>query len=161
MFSTPEFWVLAAFVAFFVLLGKKLVVLIVGALDGRAAQIKAQLDEAERLRKDAEAALAEYKRKHADAIKEAEGILALARSEAQALEAEQKTQLEQRLKRREAQAVEKIAQAEAQAVAQVRDAAVELALAATQRVLMEKVDGAIASGLVDSSIKELPRRLSA
>ena len=87
MFSTPEFWVLAAFVAFFVLLGKKLVVLIGGALDGRAAQIKAQLDEAERLRKDAEAALAEYKRKHADAIKEAEGLLALARSEAQALEA--------------------------------------------------------------------------
>ena len=161
MFSTPEFWVLAAFVAFFALLGKKLVVLIGGALDGRAAQIKAQLDEAEKLRKDAEAALAEYKQKHQDAIKEAEGILALARSEAQALEAEQKVQLEQRLKRREAQAVDKIAQAEAQALAQVRDAAVELALAATRRVLVEKVDGAVASGLVDSSIKELPRRLSA
>ena len=54
MFSTPEFWVLAAFVAFFVLLGKKLVVLIGGALDGRAAQIKAQLDEAERKQVEAE-----------------------------------------------------------------------------------------------------------
>jgi len=161
MFSTPEFWVLAAFVVFFALLGKKLVDMIGGALDERAAKIRAQLDEAEKLKRDAEAALAEYKKKQADALKEAEAILALARSEAQTLEIEQKAQIEQRLKRREAQAVEKIAQAEAQALAEVRDAAVDLALAATRRVLSEKVDGNIASGLVDDSIKELPRRLRA
>jgi F-type H+-transporting ATPase subunit b len=161
MFKTPEFWVLAAFVVFFVLLGKKLVDMIGGALDERSAAIRRQLDEAEKLKRDAEAALAEYRKKQADALKEAEAILALAKSEAQALEAEQKAQTEQRLKRRETQAVEKIAQAEAQALAEVRDAAIELALAATRRVLSEKVDGNVASGLVDASIKELPRRLKA
>jgi F-type H+-transporting ATPase subunit b len=161
MFSTPEFWVLAAFVVFFVLLGRKLVDMIGGALDERAGKIRAQLDEAEKLKKDAEAALAEYRRKQQDALKEAEAILALARTEAEALEAEQRAQIEQRLKRREAQALDKIAQAEAQATAEVRDAAVELALAATRRVLADKVDGAVAAGLVDAAIKELPRRLRA
>lgn len=161
MFSSPEFWVLAAFVVFFALLGKKLVEMIGGALDERAAKIGAQLDEAEKLKRDAEAALAEYRKKQQDALKEAEAILALARTEAQTLETELKAQIEQRLKRREAQAVDKIAQAEAQAVAEVRDAAIELALAATRRVLSEKVDGNVAAGLVDASIKELPRRLRA
>lgn len=161
MLGTPEFWVLAAFVAFFVLLGRKLVVLIGAALDGRAAQIRAQLDEAEKLKKDAEAALAEYRRRQQDALKEAEVMVAQARTEAKAVEAEQKAQLEQRLKRREAQALDKIAQTEAVAIAEVRNAAVDLALAATRRVLTEKVDGGVASGLIDASIKELPGRLRA
>jgi F-type H+-transporting ATPase subunit b len=161
MFTTPEFWVLVAFVVFFALVGKKLVAMIGGALDGRAAQIRAQLDEAEKLKRDAEAALVEYKKRQQDAVKETEAMLAQARTAAVTLEAEQKAQTEQRLKRREAQAVEKIAQAEAEAVAEVREAAVELALAATRRVLMEKVDNTVASSLVDASIKELPRRLSA
>src|SRR5262249_29695059 len=104
MFGSPEFWGAMSFVVFFVIFGKKLVGGIGGALDQRAAQIRTQLDEAEKLKKDAEAALAEYRRKQQDALKEAEGILALARSEAQALEAEQRAQLEQRLKRREQQA---------------------------------------------------------
>ena len=161
MFKTPEFWVLAAFVVFFVLMGKKLVEMIGGALDERAAGIRKQLDEAEKLKNDAEKALAEYRKRQQDALKEAEAIAAQARTEAQALEVEQKAQLEQRLKRREAQALDKIAQAEAQAVAEVRDAAVDLALAATRRVLTEKVDGGVAGGLVDASIRDLPQRLRA
>ena len=161
MFSTPEFWVLAAFVVFVVLVAKKLNVMIGGALDERAAKIRAQLDEAAKLREDAEAALRQYQAKQRDAIKEAEAIVQMASNEARTLEADLKTQLEQRLKRREAQALDKIAQAEAQAAAEVRDAAVELALAATRRVLTEKVDGAVGSGLVDASIQELPKRLRA
>jgi F-type H+-transporting ATPase subunit b len=161
MFSTPEFWVLAAFVVFIVLVGKKLNDLIGGALDDRAAKIRAQLEEASKLREDAEAALRQYQAKQRDALKEAEGIVQMARTEAQALEGELKIQLEQRLKRREAQALDKIAQAEAQATAEVRDAAIELALAATRRVLTEKVGGAVGSGLVDASIQELPNRLRA
>jgi len=98
MFKTPEFWVLAAFVVFFVLMGKKLVVMIGGALDERAAGIRKQLDEAEKLKNDAEKALAEYRKRQQDALKEAEAIAAQARTEAQALEVEQKAQLEQRLK---------------------------------------------------------------
>lgn len=161
MFKTPEFWVLAAFVVFFALLGKKLVAMIGGALDERAQAIRKQLDEAEKLKNDAEKALAEYRKRQQDALKEAEAIVAQAHTEAQALEAEQKAQIEQRLKRREAQALDKIAQAEAQATAEVRDAAVDLALAATRRVLTEKVDGGVAGGLVDASIRELPQRLRA
>ena len=161
MFKTPEFWVLAAFVVFFALLGKKLVAMIGGALDERAQAIRKQLDEAEKLKNDAEKALAEYRKRQQDALKEAEAIVAQARTEAQALEAEQKAQIEQRLKRREAQALDKIAQAEAQATAEVRDAAVDLALSATRRVLTEKVDGGVAGGLVDASIRELPQRLRA
>jgi F-type H+-transporting ATPase subunit b len=161
MFATPDFWVLVAFVIFIALVAKKLNALIGAALDGRTARIKAQLDEAEKLRADAEAALADYRQRQRDAIKGAEDILTQARSEASALEADYTTQIEQRLKRREAQALDKIAQAEAAAIAEVRNQAVDLALAATRRVLVEKVDGGIASGLIDNAIQELPQRLRA
>jgi F-type H+-transporting ATPase subunit b len=161
MFSQPEFWVLAAFVVFIALVGRKLNGLIGGALDDRAAKIRAQLDEAAKLREDAEAALRQYQTRQRDAVKEAEAIVQMARNEARTLEADLKAQLEQKLKRREAQALDKIAQAEAQAASEVRDAAVELAVAATRRVLAEKVDGAVGGGLVDASIQELPKRLRA
>ncbi|MBI1778245.1 MAG: F0F1 ATP synthase subunit B [Proteobacteria bacterium] len=159
MFSEPEFWVAVAFVLFVALVGRPGARFITTALDDRATAIRQEIEAASRLRAEAEATLADYKKKHAEALQEAAAILAHAKSEARRLQAEAGEQAELRLKRREAQAHEKIAQAEAQALKEVRDLAVDLAVAATRRVLAEKIVGASADQLVDKAIAELPSKL--
>ena len=160
MLESAEFWVAIAFlllVSVLVYFGAPNA--IGAALDDRSARIRAQLDEARRLREEAQAALAEAKRRQRDAQREAEEMLKTAREEATALAAQAEANLAAALKRREAQAHERIAQAEAAAVKMLRDQAVDLAIAAAARVLGESQAGAGGDALIDAAIKELPARL--
>jgi F-type H+-transporting ATPase subunit b len=116
---SPEVWVAIAFVIFIALAGKPIVRGIGKMLDDRAAKIRMDLSEAEKLRDEAEKLLAEYQRRQREALKEAEGILAHAKDEAERIRREAAANIDAALKRRERQAMEKIAQAEAQAVAEV------------------------------------------
>ena len=84
--ENPETWVAVAFVFFLVALFKPIKKMLTSKLDGRTETIKSELDEAQRLREEAQHTLAEYQRKQRDALKEAEGILAEARAEAGRLE---------------------------------------------------------------------------
>src|SRR6202158_2692150 len=83
LFRDPEFWVAIAFVIAVGLVLWKSAPMIAKSLDERAARIKAELDEAQRLREDAERALADYQRRQRDALKDAEGIIAQAKAEAE------------------------------------------------------------------------------
>lgn len=159
MFMTPEFWVFVAFLLFFVLLGRKLFTAIFGMLDDRAARIRRELDEAQKLREDAAATLAAYQARQADALKEAEAILAHARDEAARLGQRAAAELDASLKRREQQAADRIAQAEAQAIAEVRNMTVDLAIAASRRLLSEGIAPAQQTRLVDDAIAGLPKAL--
>ena len=153
------FWVAVAFV---ILVGagfKKVRDALNSALDGRAERIKAQLDEAQQLREDAQAMLAEYQRKQNAAADEAQAIIEHAKVEAARLGEQAQADLEQALKRREQLALEKISQAEAEAVAEVRNQAVELAVVATARLLSESVVDAQSARLIDEAIKDLPDNL--
>src|SRR5262249_12499629 len=112
LLSNAEFWVA---VGFLVVIG---VILYAGApkmigkmLDDRAAAIKADLDEAARLRAEAEALLADYKRKSANAESEAAAIVDEARADAERIAAEMRTALAAQIERRGKQAQDKIAQA--------------------------------------------------
>ena len=156
----PEFWVLVAFVLFLVLTWKPIMGRIGAALDGRAAKIKAELDEAHGLREEAQKLLADYQRKQHDAGKEAEAIIDRAKEEAKHLQREAAADLEERIARHERRATETIAQAEAAALKEVRDQTVDLAMAATARLLTESVAGERADALLDDAIKELPGRLN-
>ncbi|MCW2245393.1 F-type H+-transporting ATPase subunit b [Azospirillum fermentarium] len=155
----PEFWVALAFVIFAVLVWKKAKAAIVGALDARAEKIRAELDEAQRLREDAQAALAAYQRRQRDALKEAEAIIAHAREEAARIRAQAAADLESSLKRRETQAVDRIAQAEAAAVNEVRHLTVDLAIQAGRKLLSEGITAKQGDALIDQSIAELPKHL--
>jgi len=160
MFSDPEFWVGVAFLIFVaVLVWQGAPALITKTLDARAARIRAELDEARRLRDEAQALLAEYQRKQRDAEKEAEDIVALAREEAQLYAADARRKLDEQLARRGAMAEAKIAQAEAQAVAEVRSRAAEVAVAAAARLIGEELSEAKAKQLIDDSIRNVGRRL--
>jgi F-type H+-transporting ATPase subunit b len=154
-----EFWVLVAFIVFVGLIVWKARKALVGGLDARGARIKAEIDEAQRLRDEAQSLLADYQKKQREAMGEAQAMIKQAEEEAKRLKAKAEAELAAALKRREQQALDRIAQAEAQALAEVRNLAADLAVAATQKILTEKLDPAKAEGLVSEAIAELPRRL--
>jgi F-type H+-transporting ATPase subunit b len=159
LIEDPTFWVAVAFVIFVAAAFKKVRDGLNSALDGRAARIKAQLDEARQLREEAQAALAEYQRKVRDAAAEAKAIVDHARVEAERLRERARADQEHALKRREQLAIEKIAQAEAEALKQVRNLAVDLAVAATARLLAENMGKDQAGRLINEAIQELPDKL--
>ncbi|HTY69132.1 MAG TPA: F0F1 ATP synthase subunit B [Alphaproteobacteria bacterium] len=156
----PEFWILVAFVVVIVLLWKPAGRAVTKALDDRAEKIRLDLDRAAKLRTDAQNLLAEYQQKQHDALKDAEAILAQAKADAERLSAQAAADLEASLKRREQMALQRIAQAEQQALAEVRAAAVDIAIAATGKLLSEKLDAAQQDALVDGAIKELQGKLN-
>jgi F-type H+-transporting ATPase subunit b len=160
MLATPEFWVLVSFVLFIgLIVYLKVPGKVTAMLDERAARISRELDEARKLREEAQGLLADYERKRRDADKEAEAIIAQAREEAEAFAVETRQKLVEMVERRGNMAEEKIAQAEAQAVKEVRAAAAELAIAAATRIISDEVQGARADQLVDASIADLKDRL--
>src|ERR1700712_369850 len=161
MFAEPEFWVAVGFVILmgvFVYVGVHRTVL--KALDHRAERIKAELDDARRLRDEAEKLLAEYKARHAKAEAEAQDIIASAKAEAERIAAEAKTKLEDFVARRTKTAEGKIALAEAQALADVRAAAANAAISAASTILSGSVKGEVADELLTKGIAEVREKLN-
>ena len=154
-----EFWVAAAFVLFFVAFGRKLWSALTAKLDERAQRIRAELDEAVRLREEAQELLAGYQRRQREATTEAEQILEHARAEAGRMIEEAKGRIADQLARRERLAEAKIAQAEARALDEIRAHVVDLAIAATAKVLADGLDDAQSHKLVDDAIAGLEGHL--
>jgi F-type H+-transporting ATPase subunit b len=154
-----NFWVLISFVIFVALAWRPLYRIVVTALDQRAEDIRRDIDEAVRLREEAQALLASYKRQQRDAAQETAEILASARTEADRLKEQASADLDSLLKRREQQALDRIAQAESQAMTEVRGLAVDLAIAATRKLLAERASGEKAASLVDDSIRQIDAKL--
>jgi F-type H+-transporting ATPase subunit b len=161
MFEDPEFWVLLAFVIFTgVLVRFGVPKMALSALDERSARIKQALDEAQRLRSEAQAVLAQYQKKRAEAEKEAQAIIVSARVEAERLAGEAKGKVEEFVARRTKMAESKIAQAEAQALADVRAAAADAAVAAAEKILVQTTHGAAAESLIAKGISDLKAKLN-
>jgi F-type H+-transporting ATPase subunit b len=161
MFEDPETWVAIAFIilmAVFVYMGVHRTVLT--ALDHRAARIKAELDEARKLKDEAAKVLAEYKTRRASAEREAEDIIANAKAEAERIAADAKTKMEDFVARRTKAAESKIAMAEAQAVADVRAAAADAAVSAASTILSQSVKGSVADDLLAKGIAEVRAKLN-
>ncbi len=161
MFLDPETWVAIAFVILMVLfayLGVHRTVL--QALDHRGERIKAELDDARRLKDEAAKLLAEYKARGASAEREAQDIIAAAKAEAERIAAEAKTKMEDFVVRRTKTAESKIALAEAQAIADVRAAAATAAVAAASTILSQSVKGQVADDLLSKGIAEVRAKLN-
>jgi len=155
------FWALVGLILFFaIVVYLKVPGKLTAALDTRSARIRQELDEARRLREEAQAVLAEYQRKRKEAEAEAETILASAKLEAERMTTEAGEALDEMIARRTATAESKIAQAEAQAVAEVRARAAEVAVAAAKVILEDKVRGAVAGQLLDEGIATVKARLN-
>ena len=156
-----EAWVAVAFVIFLGLLAYMGVHRrVVEGIDRRQARIKAELDEAVRLRQEAQAVLADFERKGREAEKEAASIIAGAKAEAERLAAEAKARMADFVVRRTKMAEAKIAQAEAQALADVRAAAADTAVAAAETILAAAAKGKVASDLLAQGIEDVKKKFN-
>jgi F-type H+-transporting ATPase subunit b len=161
MLHEAEFWVTLGFLVFIGLLGYIGAYRMLGkSLDDRAARIKAELDDARKLRDDAAQLLADYQRKQREAESEAALIISGARAEAERMALEAKAKMEEFVARRSSLAESKIAQAEAHALAEVHAAAAEAAAAAAEKILRESAKGEVAQKLLDSSIADIKTKLN-
>src|SRR5579863_5620099 len=161
MFAEPEFWVAVAFVilmGLFIYMGVPKTVL--KALDHRAERIKAELDDARRLKQEAAKLLEQYKARRASAEREAQDIVASAKAEAERIASEAKAKMEDFVARRTKTAETKIALAEAQALADVRAAAANAAVTAASAILSQTVKGEVAEGLLSKGIAEVREKLN-
>lgn len=160
LFEDPTFWV-AVGTMLFVLLVIRLKVpgQVAKMLDDRADGIRAELEEARRLRSEAEVLLTEYRKKTANAAQEAQAIIDNAKASAERMAADAKVQLQQQIERRAKMAEQKIAQAEAEAIADVRAAATTVATAAAGAVIAQRMTESKGDALIDSAIGELKAKL--
>ena len=161
LLSEPELWV---GVGFLMVVGLLLYVgvpkLVGGMLDARAAAIKSELDEARRLREEAQALLEGYKKKAAGAEKEAEAIVVEARAEAERFAAESRAALQSLIERRAKGAQDKIALAEAAALAEIRKLAADAATSAAEKLIVARMDAKRTGTLIAESIKDLSSKLN-
>ena len=161
MFAEPEFWVAVAFVILmgvFAYFGIHRTVL--KTLDHRRDRIKAELDDARRLKEEAAKVLAEYRARHASAEREAQDIIESAKTEAERIASEARAKMEDFVARRTKTAESKIALAEAQALADVRAAAADAAVTAASTILSQSVKGPIADDLLAKGIAEVRKKLN-
>lgn len=128
-------------------------------LDARADGIRNELDQARKLRQEAEATLKQYESKRVEAEKQAEGIVANAKAEAERIAAEANAQLQQQIERKTKAAEQKIAQAETAALAEVRAAAAAAAVQAAEAVLKGQMTETKGDGLIDAAIRDLRTKL--
>ena len=159
LIQDPTFWVAIAFVVFVVLVFKPIKGALIGGLDAKIAEIRQEVEEAEKLREEAQSLLANYQRQQRQAIQDAEAIVARAKEEAERHRAEADEAMKDMVRRQEEQAREKIAQAETAAIQEVRSMSVELAMAAAEKLLADRLAGDEGSRLIDNSIKDIPRKL--
>ena len=157
----PELWV---GLGFLIVIGLLLYVgvpkMVASLLDARALTIKAELDEARRLREEAASLLAGYQQKAAGAEAEAAAIVTEARTEAERFAAESRAALAIQIERRAQVAQDKIAQAEAAAMAEIRSLAADAAAAAAEKIIADRMDEKRAAALIDGSIKGLSAKLN-
>ena len=159
--AEPEFWVAVGFVIFLgVLVYVGVPKMLLDALDDRAKRVQAELDEARRLKEEAQKLLAEYKAKQRQADEEAAAIVEGAKAEAGRVAAETKIKMEDFVARRTKMAETKIAQAEAQAIADVRAAAADAAVSAAEKILTESVKGKVADDLITRGIGDVKSKLN-
>ncbi|MGR6431853.1 F0F1 ATP synthase subunit B [Rhizobium sp. PAMB 3174] len=161
MHFDATFFAFVAFLIFIVgIVYLKVPGMLAKSLDDRAGQIRDELAEAKRLREEAQHLLAEYQRKRKEAEAEAASIVAVAEREAKMLAEEAKQKTEDYVARRNALSEQKIKQAETDAVNAVRSAAVDLAIAAAEKVLADKVDGSVKEKLFNASVEQVRTRLN-
>ena len=160
LLTDPKTWIAVAFVIFCVLFGRKIWTALTGVLDRRAETIRAELDEAARLRAEAEAMLRDARAQRETALADAKSLLEGARAEAARVAEAARAEAQAAAGRRERMAMDRIAAAEKAAVSDVRLAAADIAARAAERVIAANLSPEAGAGLVDRAIQGLPAALS-
>lgn len=153
-------WVAISFAIFALIafkLGRKSVV---SSLDARIEEVKSEIENAERLRVEAQELLAQYQRKQRDAEKEAKEMVSKAKEQAKQLRKTAETDLAELMDRRETQLAERLRRLEENAVAEIQNHAADLAVAATTEMIVQTLDEKTNASLNEESIKSLSKHLN-
>ncbi len=134
--------------------------MILGGLDKRAAKIADEINDARRMREEAQELLASYQRRQREAEEEAAGIIEQAKKDAQRMAAEARAKIEEQTERRIKAAEEKIERAEAQAISEVRGQTADLAIEAARHIIRERMDAGAQGAYVDKAIAGLKDKLN-
>lgn len=153
--EAPAVVALAMAIVILLLIWKKVPAAIGKSLDTKIAAIRAQLDEAQALRRDAEALKAEYEAKARAAEADAAAMVERAHAEAEAIIAKAGTDAEALVERRTKMAETKIAAAERAAIDELRATAASIATAAAAKLIGERNDVSSDARLVDEAIAGL------
>ena len=152
----PTFWVAVSFfITLFALikLGGKSVC---SYLDARAENISSKLEEAKKLREDAQALLAEYQQRQHDVDKKTEAMLQKAQEDAEKVKAEMQKQFDEGLNKREALTLKRLSMAEEKAMKEIRDLAIDISLASVEKIFSKNLAGEAGDKLIEDSIALLP-----
>ncbi len=160
-FAEPRNWVVLAFLLFFIIFGKRLWGALAGMLDARAAAVRAEMDEAARLKSEAETMLKDAEAARAKALADAKSLIEGAAAEATRVAEATRAEAAASAQRREQMALDRIAAAQKQAVDEVRTAAAELATIAARQVIAEGLSPEAGAALIDQAIARLPAALAA
>ena len=155
--SAPGFVALSMLVVIAIIIWKKVPALIAAMLDAKIATIRHDLDEAAKLRAEAEAQLAAATKRNAESAGDAAAIVAHAEAEAKAMLAKAETDAAELVARRGKMAEDKIGAAERIAIAEVRAHAADAAARAASSIIAERHDAAADRSLVDRTIAGLGR----
>lgn len=148
-------WFTFSFVIFAYIIMKFGVPAINGMLDGRIADIKKDLEESENLRVEAQEMLAQYQRKHRDAIQEAEKILEKSREDVKLFKENAEAELKEVMDRREAQLADRLKRMEQNAIQEIQSYAAELSMNAATQIIVEKLDKKTDAKLVEQAISNI------
>jgi F-type H+-transporting ATPase subunit b len=160
LLQDAEVWIAIGMVVFFaILIRAKVPGMAMKALDDRGAKIQAELNEALRLREEAQALLASIKTEREAAERLAAEIIANAEEDAKRMRADAHARLEDQIQRRRALAERRIANAEVQAALDVKAAAAEAAADLAERVLADRLQGMTSDPLVDRAVAQLAGKL--
>lgn len=158
-YQNPESWVAVSFLIFVVFAIKYIFPVLARGLDGRADKIRDQLEQASRLRAEAEALIATYKRQQEEKLQEAESIIAAAKRDAAALRVSAAEELNAAIERRSQQAQEKIARAEIDAVAHIRTQIIEMATTAARTSIAQQLQGQTDDPAIARALAAITRQI--
>lgn len=152
-------WLVFSFVIFLFVLWKFRRKAFVGLLDRRIEDIREEIATAENLRIEAQELLAQYQRKHRDAVKDSEQIIADAEKRAAEITKAAEKELADVMARREKQLEERLARMEQAAIIEIQKYAADLAIKATAEIISDQLDKKSNDKLVDQSIKDLSENI--
>lgn len=159
MVHDPQFWVALAFVLFVAAVFKPIGKVLNGALDGRSAKIQKDLDEALRLKEEAQVLLASYQRKQKEATEEAGKIIKNAENEAKRIIIEAEKNLEESLNKKIQIAMQKISTYEHSVMQEIRINSIDLAISTVRNLVKEKLSKEVSEQLVTRAISEMDKKL--
>lgn len=148
------FWLIICFGTLYYLLSRKALPRVAEVLEARADRIRVDLDEAQRLRKDAEDAMASFEAVMTEAQTKAQSKIALTQAKLQEEAADAQAKLEAKLGKQIAEAEERISKAKADALKELDEAALTTAQAATERLSGVKINKSDAKAALDAVLKE-------